>query len=152
MLPRAMAPGVTSFILDAEAVAYDREREQILPFQVIRPSPSPLQVFLPRSFQALIPLLLPFQVLSTRKRKDADVDDLKVQVCVYAFDMLYLNGEPLLKKSFAERREKLRESFAPLPQQFQFAIASDANNVEEIQVVMPPTPPGSTYAFSLPSV
>jgi len=153
MLPRAMAPGVTSFILDAEAVAYDREREQILPFQVIRPSPSPLQVFLPRSFQALIPLLLPFQVLSTRKRKDADVDDLKVQVCVYAFDMLYLNGEPLLKKSFAERREKLRESFSPLPQQFQFAIASDANNVEEIQVVMPPPhPPGSTYEFSLPSV
>ena len=105
MLPGAMAPGVTSFILDAEAVAYDREKEAILPFQI----------------------------LSTRKRKDADVDDLKVQVCVYAFDMLYLNGEPLLKKPLAYRREKLRESFVPIPQQFQFAIASDANDVEAIQ-------------------
>ena len=105
MLPAAMAPGVTSFILDAEAVAYDREKEAILPFQI----------------------------LSTRKRKDADVDDLKVQVCVYAFDMLYLNGESLLKKPLAYRREKLHESFAPIAQQFQFAIASDANDVEKIQ-------------------
>ena len=54
------------------------------------------------------------QVLSTRKRKDADVDDLKVQVCVFAFDMLYLNGEPLLRKTLSERRDHLRASFTPL--------------------------------------
>ena len=100
-----MAPGVTSFILDAEAVAFDRDKKTIMPFQV----------------------------LSTRKRKDADVDDLKVQVCVYAFDMLYLNGEPLLRNTLAERREKLRASFEPLEEEFQFAIASDANDVEAIQ-------------------
>jgi len=86
MLPKAMAPGVTSFILDAEAVAYDRVKKTIMPFQV----------------------------LSTRKRKDADVDDLKVQVCVFAFDMLYLNGEPLLRKTLSERRDHLRASFTPL--------------------------------------
>jgi|TARA_B110001469_G_C9433426_1_gene220070 DNA ligase-1 len=42
------------------------------------------------------------QVLSTRKRKDADVDDLKVQVCVFAFDMLYLNGELSVSSSVSK--------------------------------------------------
>ncbi|KAI4810052.1 hypothetical protein KUCAC02_018902, partial [Chaenocephalus aceratus] len=56
---------VVSCVLDAEAVAWDREKKQIQPFQV----------------------------LTTRKRKDVDASEIKVQVCVYAFDLLYLNGE-----------------------------------------------------------
>jgi len=54
-----------TFILDAEVVAWDPENQGILPFQV----------------------------LSTRKRKDADVDTLKVDVCLFGFDLIYLNGE-----------------------------------------------------------
>eukprot|EP00964_Phaeocystis_antarctica_P138999 scaffold103700_cov42-Phaeocystis_antarctica.AAC.1 len=110
-----MAPGVKSFILDAEAVAYDRVKKTIMPFQVLTltltPTPTlaimPFQVLTRTLTLTIMPLqvltltlsltltltLTPFQVLSTRKRKDADVDDLKVQVCVFAFDMLYLNGE-----------------------------------------------------------
>ncbi len=37
--------------------------------------------------------LLPFQELSRRKRKDVKVEDIKVRVCLFAFDLLYLNGE-----------------------------------------------------------
>jgi len=37
--------------------------------------------------------VLPFQQLMTRKRKDVKVEDVKVKVCVFAFDILYLNGE-----------------------------------------------------------
>ena len=109
MLPKAMAPGVKSFILDAEAVAYDRVKKTIMPFQVLSALTLTLAIA-PTLTLAIAPTLTltltlplplplslpvtPLQVLSTRKRKDADVNDLKVQVCVFAFDMLYLNGAP----------------------------------------------------------
>jgi len=105
MLPKAIAPGVTSFILDAEAVAVNSTTGAIQPFQV----------------------------LSTRKRKDADVDSIVVRVCVFSFDLLFLNGESLLQRPLAERRELLHKSFLELPNEFQFAKASDAADVEAIQ-------------------
>lgn len=37
--------------------------------------------------------LLPFQELSRRKRKDVKTEDITVKVCLFAFDLLYLNGE-----------------------------------------------------------
>jgi DNA ligase-1 len=55
----------TSFVLDAEAVAIDRTTGR----------------------------LMPFQELSKRKRKDVKVEDIQVRVCLFAFDLLYLNGE-----------------------------------------------------------
>lgn len=36
---------------------------------------------------------MPFQELSKRKRKDVKVEDIQVRVCLFAFDLLYLNGE-----------------------------------------------------------
>jgi len=104
VVPRATADGVSSFIIDAEAVAVDRETGEIRPFQV----------------------------LSTRKRKDASVDNITVQVCLFAFDLLYLNGEPLLRKPLAERRDALKASFRVLPAEFDFAKASDPTDEDAI--------------------
>jgi len=36
---------------------------------------------------------MPFQELSRRKRKDVKVEDILVRVCLFGFDLLYLNGE-----------------------------------------------------------
>ena len=105
LMPRAIKSHVTSIILDSEAVAVDTKTGAILPFQV----------------------------LSTRKRKDASVDDIGVKVCVFAFDLLYLNGESYLQKPLAERRAALHASLHVLPRDFEFAQASDAADVDAIQ-------------------
>ncbi|XP_043496122.1 DNA ligase 1 isoform X2 [Polistes fuscatus] len=96
---------VTNCILDCESVAWDNENKQILPFQV----------------------------LSTRKRKNANEADIKVQVCVFMFDLLYLNDESLVQKPFQERRQLLKECFTEVEGEWTFATSLDTSKMEEVQ-------------------
>ncbi|KAK4480040.1 hypothetical protein RD792_013097 [Penstemon davidsonii] len=98
-------PSVTSFVLDCEIVAYDREKQRIQPFQI----------------------------LSTRARKNVIMSDIKVEVCIYAFDILYLNGQQLLQEQLNVRREHLYKSFLEEPGFLQFATSLTSNDLEEIQ-------------------
>ncbi|XP_067575664.1 DNA ligase 1 isoform X1 [Pseudorca crassidens] len=97
-------PSVTSFILDAEAVAWDREKKQIQPFQV----------------------------LTTRKRKEVDAAEIQVQVCLYAFDLIYLNGESLVREPLSRRRQLLRENFVETEGEFVFATSLDTKDTDQI--------------------
>ncbi|CAL5426448.1 unnamed protein product [Camellia sinensis] len=76
---RLKKPSITSFVLDCELVAYDREKRKILPFQT----------------------------LTTRARKNVAMSDIKVEVCIFAFDILYLNGQQLMQEQLNVRREWL---------------------------------------------
>lgn len=49
------------------------------------------------------------------------------------FDLLYLNGEPLVRKPFAERRSLLREHFKEAEGQWAFAKCLDTTTMEEVQ-------------------
>ncbi|EEB05200.1 ATP-dependent DNA ligase Cdc17 [Schizosaccharomyces japonicus yFS275] len=98
-------PTSTSFILDCEAVGWDRDEHKILPFQI----------------------------LSTRKRKDVQLEDVKVRACIFAFDLLYLNGKSLLTTPFIERRRLLYDAFSPAEGEFTFAKSSDAQSSEDIE-------------------
>lgn len=47
------------------------------------------------------------QILSTRARKGVTISDIKVSVCTFGFDILYINGKPLLQEQLKVRREVL---------------------------------------------
>ncbi|KIJ18930.1 hypothetical protein PAXINDRAFT_161271 [Paxillus involutus ATCC 200175] len=55
-----------------------------------------------------------FQELSNRAKKDVEIKEIKVPVCVFAFDLMYLDGEVLLERPFRERRALLRTRFPVL--------------------------------------
>jgi len=74
-LPTWVKQGTKSFVLDCETVAWDMVEKKVLPFQQ----------------------------LMTRKRKDVKVEDVKVKVCVFAFDLLYLNGEVCIAHHLQDR-------------------------------------------------
>ncbi|GMH48241.1 hypothetical protein TL16_g00245 [Triparma laevis f. inornata] len=71
-------------------------------------------------------MLVPFQVLSTRKREMEKGEEAKVKVIVQAFDLMYLNGESLLLKSLSERRDLLKKNFKVVEDKFRFAVSIDA--------------------------
>ncbi|KAL8340286.1 hypothetical protein RB601_006401 [Gaeumannomyces tritici] len=97
-----------SFVLDCETVAWDVVEKKVLPFQQ----------------------------LMTRKKKDVKIEDVKVKVCVFAFDLLYLNGEAVVEKSLRERRELLAASFEPVEGEFALATHMNGRELDEIQTFL----------------
>ncbi|KAI9802617.1 MAG: hypothetical protein M1833_001691 [Piccolia ochrophora] len=100
--------GTQSFVVDCETVAWDLEQRKVLPFQQ----------------------------LMTRKRKDVKAEDVKVKVCVFAFDLLFLNGESIVKRSFRERRELMKDAFEEVEGEFTYAKFMNTSDLEEIQTFL----------------
>lgn len=97
-----------SFIIDAEAVAFDIEKKKILPFQE----------------------------LQGRKRKDVDADAVTVKVCIFAFDLLFFNGSNLIDQTLKERRKQLSDGFCEQEGEFMFAKGQDSRDPEEIMELL----------------
>ncbi|PIB00526.1 DNA ligase 1 [Cercospora beticola] len=107
-LPNWVKKGTKSFVLDCETVAWDVEKKHVLPFQQ----------------------------LMTRKKKDVKTEDIKVKVCVFAFDILYLDGQAMVNKPFRERREAMYGAFEEIEGEFAFAKFGNSKEVEEIQTLL----------------
>lgn len=107
LVPQIRGESVSSFILDGEVVAVDRETGD----------------------------LQPFQVLTNRAKKNVELGAITVNVCLFAFDLMYLNGEPLLDRSFRERRELLRSLFVEIPNRFTWAKSLDATSADSETVL-----------------
>ena len=61
---------------------------------------------------------------------------MKVEVTLYAFDCLYLNGKSLLREPMSVRRRALYNSFSETKGEFLFATAKTSKDVEELQVFL----------------
>lgn len=107
-LPTWVKEGTKSFVLDCETVAWDVEKKHVLPFQQ----------------------------LMTRKKKDVKAEDIKVKVCVFAFDILYLNGEALVNQSLRDRRDAMYGAFQVVEGEFAFAQFGNSRAIEEIQTLL----------------
>lgn len=100
LVPEIRGDGVSSFILEGEVVAVDQETGE----------------------------LKTFQTLTNRARKDVDIGTIQVNVCLFAFDLMYLNGEPLLNRPFRERRGLLKSMFLEKQYRFTWVKSIDATS------------------------
>lgn len=107
LIPRIRGDGVSSFIMEGEVVAVDQESGE----------------------------LKTFQTLANRARKDVAIGSVKISVCLFSFDLMYLNGEPLLERPFRERRELLRSLFTEVPNQFTWVKSIDATSQDSETVL-----------------
>ncbi|KIW86845.1 uncharacterized protein Z519_12631 [Cladophialophora bantiana CBS 173.52] len=102
LVPEIRGDGVSSFILEGEVVAVDRKTGE----------------------------LKTFQTLTNRAKKDVDIGSIQVEVCLFAFDLMYLNGEPLLDRPFRERRGLLRSMFIEKEHHFTWVNSIDATSAD----------------------
>ncbi|KPM40891.1 hypothetical protein AK830_g5647 [Neonectria ditissima] len=100
LIPKIRGEGVESFIMEGEVVAVDSTTGE----------------------------LKNFQTLTNRARKDVDIGSITISVCLFSFDLMYLNGQPLLDRSFRERRELLRSLFTEIPNHFTWVKSLDATS------------------------
>ncbi|EGS22379.1 DNA ligase-like protein [Thermochaetoides thermophila DSM 1495] len=100
LIPQIKEDEVEGFILEGEVVAVDK----------------------------VTGALMPFQTLAGRGRKDVDLSKVKVDVCLFAFDLMYLNGKALLEEPFRRRRELLRTKFKEVPGKFTWVKSQDATS------------------------
>ncbi|RGP77353.1 DNA ligase 1 [Fusarium longipes] len=107
LIPKIRGEGVDSFIMEGEVVAVDRETGE----------------------------LKNFQTLTNRARKDVDIGAITVDVCMFSFDLMYLNGQPLLDRPFRERRELLRSLFKEIPHHFTWVKSLDATSTDSESVL-----------------
>jgi DNA ligase-1 len=102
LVPQIRGEGVSSFILEGEVVAIDKDNGD----------------------------LKPFQTLSNRARKEVIIHSVKIDVCLFAFDLMYLNGEELLDRPFRERRSLLRSLFVEIPHHFTWVKNMDGRSAD----------------------
>lgn len=106
VVQESLAEDVQSCIIDSELVAFDQTTRRILPFQV----------------------------LTTRGRKNIQIDAIKINVCIYAFDCIFHNGAPLVRETMEKRREVLYKTMREKEGIVQFATHRNFDELKEDEV------------------
>jgi DNA ligase-1 len=127
-IKRLGVPFVAEYKLDGERLQVHKKSDEVILFsrrlldisdqypdvcQTVRDGIKADDIIIEGEVVAMDPFyekMLPFQVLSKRRRK-YDVEDIKkeVPVCLYVFDLLKFKDESYIDKSLPVRRKKLEE-------------------------------------------
>jgi DNA ligase-1 len=107
LVPKIRGEGVGSFVMEGEVVAVDRQTGD----------------------------LKNFQTLTNRARKDVAIGSITIDVCLFAFDLMYLNGQPLMDRPFRERRGLLKSLFTEVPHHFTWVQNLDATSQDSEAVL-----------------
>ncbi|KAI1344494.1 DNA ligase I [Xylariaceae sp. FL0016] len=107
LVPKIRGENVGSFIMEGEVVAMDHATGE----------------------------MKNFQTLTNRARKDVAIGSITIGVCLFAFDLMYLNGQPLLDRPFRERRSLLRSLFTEVPHHFTWVKSIDATSQDSETVL-----------------
>merc|ERR1712187_112034 len=123
VVQESLADDVQSCIIDSELVAFDQATSKILPFQV----------------------------LTTRGRKNIQIDEIKVNVCIYAFDCILHNGTPLVLETMEERRKVLYKTLRETEGKVKFATHRnfDELNEDDVQAFLDESIAGSCEGLML---
>mmetsp|Transcript_107650 Transcript_107650/g.332526 ORF Transcript_107650/g.332526 Transcript_107650/m.332526 type:complete len:782 (-) Transcript_107650:19-2364(-) len=123
VVQETLCDGVQSCIIDSELVAYDQVNGKILPFQV----------------------------LTTRGRKNISIESIKVNVCLFAFDCMLCNGEPMVTETLETRRKKLWTILRETEGKVKFATYRNFEELkeEEVQAFLDESVAGSCEGLML---
>ncbi|CAG9327596.1 unnamed protein product [Blepharisma stoltei] len=88
------------------------------------------------AFDAATNRIKPFQDIQHRGRKNVDINQIEVKVCIFPFDMLYLNGASLIDIPLSQRREYLKSSIKEEPGLLQFVTHKNVSVFEDIETLL----------------
>nr|QDO16341.1 DNA ligase 1 [Lingulodinium polyedra] len=123
VVQETLCEGIESCIIDSELVAYDQATSRIMPFQV----------------------------LTTRGRKNISIESIKVNVCIFAFDCMLCNGAPLVRETLEVRRKTLWSALRETEGKVKFATYRNFDDLkeEEIQAFLDESVAGSCEGLML---
>jgi len=98
---------IKNFILDCEVVPYDNLNNKILPFQI----------------------------LTTRARKNVNLNEITTDICIFIFDIIYLNSEVVVDQTLDERRRIITKNFTE-SKYIRYAKYLDSEDLTKIQDFM----------------
>lgn len=85
------------------------------------------------AFDTLTNKIKSFQQLASRSRKNVSLEEINVKVCIFMFDLIYLNGRSLIDLPLEQRRQKIGQHFVMQEGKIQFAEYQNTDNLDEIQ-------------------
>mmetsp|Transcript_20413 Transcript_20413/g.30552 ORF Transcript_20413/g.30552 Transcript_20413/m.30552 type:complete len:587 (-) Transcript_20413:119-1879(-) len=78
--------------------------------------------------------LMAFQQLSTRKKEqDSNRGQSGVPVCLFIFDIMYVDGKSLVDETLSKRREAMKKLFHEIPGEVEFAKERDCKDESQME-------------------